>query len=101
MEMELFGDLGETAFQVAASLSALGVKGVPVSSCECPVSRYLTEVKGFAVAEVYAGYAWVLPDSPGSWVYVPTSRGVREFVGEFDCGWYPELIQDARGEKTQ
>jgi hypothetical protein len=90
--------LGATPGEVAHSLAAAGVRGVPANSRECAVAVYLgavvradPRVRGVKVCK-----SEVLVERSGWWrrsVVVPLPTAVRQFIAAFDARSYPELVR--------
>lgn len=95
--------LGDGSEDVAGRLEQLGIKGFRDDDCSCPVANYLR--KTFPDIET----VWVLRDNVFIEAYQTDEFGfglpvkfdtsnpdpVSAFVGDFDAGIYPELIEEA------
>ena len=64
-----------------------GIKGRLRDTCCCPLARYLRRVTGRTVSVT------VRTCVVGT-VRLPLPDTVERFRSEFDCGKYPELIED-------
>lgn len=81
-------DLGDTPETVAAVLQAQGCLGLRVKHVDCPVSRYLSRILGYAVSvDPYHALVLKAPEL----VVVPLPPAVEWFVRQFDAGAFPEL----------
>ncbi|MCK4177500.1 hypothetical protein [Aciditerrimonas ferrireducens] len=94
----LLHSLGATPGEVAASLAAAGVRGVPANSRECAVAVYLGAVVSAdpRVRGVKVCKSEVLVERSGWWrrsVVVPLPSAVRQFIAAFDARSYPELVR--------
>jgi hypothetical protein len=79
--------LGESPDEVAASLLALGCRGMPAQHSSCPVARYML-ARGFEGAAVdNRRMEW----DDGRRVVLPPP--VFDFVRRFDQGEYPALVE--------
>jgi hypothetical protein len=79
-----------TSDEVAALLEREGITGARGSNLDCPIARYLNVKLGKAV--------FVGPFScslRGAVDYAPTPVVVARFIGQFDAGLYPQLIDTA------
>ena len=82
----LLGTLPASAQDIADLFRLQGIRGVPKDVTGCPIATYLKEggvlapIVGGTIAYVKAG---------GLCVEMP--KGCSEFVGKFDCGYYPDL----------
>ena len=78
--------LGKTPEEVAKKLAKRGIKGRRRSHCSCPIANALTArfSRQCTMSRIAAGVPGVcLTDAP---------QAVRDFVGDFDKGKFPELI---------
>lgn len=103
----LVGSLGDYSSEVAATLAASGVRGVPRNPFECAVSRYLHAVisaeEGIEEVGVGALSPWAnrselnlrLGSSPRRPIRVQLPGPVHEFLSEFDAGRFPGLTEEA------
>lgn len=71
---------------LAALFTAATCTGLPGDPCCCPVARYVARLSGTSIT--VDGVEW----DDGTGVSQPTPRNVARFVGEFDEGAYPDLI---------
>ena len=87
--------LGSTSEEVAASLRAQGVKGIPGDSCRCAIAVAVrAKCSGFAKwAKVTA--RGVTFDDPQV-IDPPTPEAVRQFIKDFDGRKYIDLIGSPR-----
>ena len=84
--------LGSTQDEVAATLRAAGIKGLPGKACSCPVAEWVTWA-GFTQVEVgkesITGlYVFTAQEK----VVLGHAGPVVDFVRAFDGGGYPDLI---------
>jgi hypothetical protein len=79
--------LGTTPDDIARSLTALGIKGEPHSSCNCPISNYL-EAVGFKCASV--GEDMIILNDHN--YILEDNNPIRSFIISFDLMKYPELV---------
>jgi len=84
--------LGGTADEVAETLRAKGVKGVPGSACDCVLAVYLRDTFGGVPFEVYPHDESVTCGN-GFWG-LPTAA--IECALNFDELRYPDLVAEAR-----
>lgn len=97
---EYLKSLGKTPDEVAMSLRAQGVKGEKLSTKMCPVVNGIYK----ACPDYWSGLRIVngKKGDDGHWYYAarlhdaqiidPTlPQAVMDFIGEFDCGKYPDL----------
>lgn len=81
--------LGDTAEQVAATLTAAGCTGQRHEAYECPVYRWL-QSRGLPVESVVSNAVY-LKDAPYKEIRLPGA--VRCFVSRFDRGEFPGLVE--------
>lgn len=97
----LLADLGPTPGDVAASLEAAAVRGVPFQATLSPVGALLRAVVGadpdVEALTVRTDVVRMTVRRHRSPVTVPFPRPVRVFLAAFDVRCYPGLVQDARG----
>jgi len=91
--------LGSTADEVAARLQAVGVRGFPTNIYECAIARYLSAVLGadLRITTVEVSSSEVAVDRRPWWrlpLVVSLPPAVRQFVGEFDAGIHPDLVDE-------
>lgn len=95
--LEALAELGDDSREVGVKLIGLGCTGYREEGSECPVFKFLTDVKGIdGIERVISDAVWVDDDPieeperlPA--VTVPLPEQVRQFVREFDNGDWPEL----------
>jgi hypothetical protein len=96
----LFGQLGDSPEDVAESLGRQGVTGRQASDTQCPLARYLNAVLGAEhhvkgvdvgsrVVRIRVGWPWSPP------IFVSLPGPVGRFVGDFDRGRFPALVESA------
>jgi len=78
-------DLPTTSDGIAIKLAELGIQGRRGSSWKCPIAQYLGD--GVAVRPDK-----IVLDSD-KWICLPVPEPVSEFIGKFDAGEYPELVE--------
>lgn len=78
-------ELGESPGEIHDTLVKGGFSGTPSHGRTCPVARYLNAKVSESVSVSGSTVYW---DGKS----VPTTAPVREFVGHFDMGKYPELV---------
>jgi hypothetical protein len=103
---DLLGRLGGTTADVAATLEAAGVRGVPRSGTSCAVARYLhavmaadPEVRCLVVSSEGVSISvrqWWSAD-----VLVPVPGPVRQFIRQFDSGGFATLVAERDGEQSR
>ncbi|MBV8464079.1 MAG: hypothetical protein JO368_12340 [Acidimicrobiales bacterium] len=107
---DLLTGLGATPEQVARSLAAAGVEGLPRSNRSCAIARYLTAVMGgepsvraVAVGPCSLMIHMVRPrdGKPAGRLLVQLPKPVRQFVAAFDAGDYPELERGTSGTEVR
>jgi hypothetical protein len=87
--------LGADGRQVAARLIEDGVSGIPRSTSDCAIARYLKAILGgdSRVASLEVTRDWLVARRAfRHCVKVPLPEPVKEFVALFDDGAFPELI---------
>ena len=83
--------LGETSDEIAASLAAKGITGIPFNSCECPIANFLKRtftptfltvgpIRYFFHQHQKRGFDGAMPSTISSFIY------------DFDTGKYPDLF---------
>lgn len=89
--------LGNTRYEVAATLTHLSIKGKFDDSSYCPIANYL-RFKGYASptaltyhigVEIGDGKSGIL-----SCFYIVPSAPIQDFILAFDRMEFPELIED-------
>ena len=97
---EALAALPDTADDIAARLTAKGIRGVREASCNCPITNHLT---GLGFHTVSVTLSRVIATRPGdrhpSDVRMPW--WIAEFVHRFDSGEWPELVLDDTAEPDQ
>ena len=102
----LLEGLGHDPDEVAGTLEAAGVHGVPRSNSSCAVALYAAAVMRAdpRITSVSVGPCTLLltlihPDGrPGGRLVVQLPKPVRGFVDGFDAGRYPEVLRLQVGE---
>jgi hypothetical protein len=97
----LLEGLGRAPDEVAGTLEAAGVHGVPRSNSSCAIAVYTAAVMGAdpRIASVAVGpctlqLTLVHPDGrPGGKLVVQLPKPVRGFVDRFDAGRYPSVLR--------
>lgn len=88
-------ELGDDADSIARNLAREGCKGFPGNGAECPVARYLKK-KGFSNPTVCI--TDIVVENNNNLIVIQTPLGVEDFLGDFDQGVYPELVETANVE---
>lgn len=83
--------LGDTADEVARTLRALGVTGVPSRAQECVIARYLGAELSTVVRVDPVDVSFWAVDSKG-YSRIETPQVILGFIRRFDRHEYPELI---------
>ncbi len=100
----LLVELGESPDEVAESLQATGVHGVPRDNRACAIALYLSvllgtepRVRSVTVGQCSLMITLVSPADarPAGRLWVQLPKAVREFVAAFDACHYPDVV---RGE---
>lgn len=100
----LLAELGESPDEVAETLRATGVRGVPRDNRSCAVALYLSVLVGSEprIRSVTVGHCSLtinlvaLPDSrPAGRLQVQLPKPVRRFVAAFDARQYPMVIRES------
>jgi hypothetical protein len=88
----LLDNLGNSAEEVALSLSNLNIKGLQMNSRQCPISNYLRSkyqnMKFLAVSSVHITFKITNENL----AQINTSKPIEEFITNFDIGKFQELI---------
>jgi len=96
-------ELGTSPDEVAASLRAAGVHGVPRDNRSCAIALYLTALMGSdpRVRGVNVGHCSLLLDTaappefrPHGRLLVQLPKPVRQFVAAFDARQYPTVTRE-------
>lgn len=99
----LLAGLGNSPGEVATSLQAVGVQGVPKNNRSCAIALYLTALMGSEprIRSVTVGHCSLLinmitpPDfRPAGRLQVQLPKPVRRFVSEFDAGQHPMITRE-------
>jgi hypothetical protein len=98
--------LGRDPDEVASTLEAAGVQGVPRSNTSCAVAVYASAVmkadpriRSVAVGPCTLVLTLVKEDGrPGGKLTVQLPKPVRAFVDGFDAARYPEMLRLLSGE---
>jgi hypothetical protein len=99
---ELLAGLGASPDEVAGSLEAAGVAGVPRDNGSCAVALYLRACMGAdpRIRSVNVGHCSLLLDTASPPEYRPSGRllvqlpkPVRQFVAAFDARRYPTVMR--------
>jgi hypothetical protein len=88
-------ELGQDSFAVSERLRHDHVRGIPKSTRDCAVARYLNAVLSadLRVLTVEVTRDWIVVRSAGRrGVQVRLPVSLMEFIARFDDGHYPELI---------
>jgi hypothetical protein len=102
----LLTGLGTGPDEVAESLLAAGVSGVPMDNRRCAVALYVSALMGGdpRVRSVNVGRCSLLLDTaappefhPSGRLLVQLPKPVRQFVAAFDTRHYPEVIRIRTG----
>jgi hypothetical protein len=96
---DLLVGLGDTPDEVAESLQAAGVRGVPRDNRSCAVAVYVSALMGseprirsVAVGHCALSISMVTPDHrPAGRLMVQLPKPVRRFVAAFDGDAYPSV----------
>jgi hypothetical protein len=107
VEAQLEG-LGHDSDEVASSLEAAGVQGVPRSNTSCAIALYASAVmkvdpriKSVAVGPCTLILTLLKEDGrPGGKLTVQLPKPVRGFVDEFDAAHYPTVLR-LQSEESQ
>jgi len=97
----LLEGLGHDPDEVAASLEAAGVQGVPRSNTSCAIALYTSAVmkadpriKSVAVGPCTLILTLLKEDGrPGGKLTIQLPKPVRGFVDEFDAAHYPRVLR--------
>ena len=97
----LLESLGHDPDEVASSLEAAGVQGVPRSNTSCAIALYTSAVmkadpriKSVAVGPCTLILTLLKEDGrPGGKLTIQLPRPVRGFVDEFDAAHYPRVLR--------
>jgi hypothetical protein len=97
----LLEGLGHDPDEVASSLEAAGVEGVPRSNTSCAIALYASAVmkadpriKSVAVGPCTLILTLLKEDGrPGGKLTVQLPKPVRDFVDEFDAAHYPRVLR--------
>ena len=97
--LEALGELGKNVGEVAESLRASGIRGVPNDPGCCPIACYL---RGKGQQDLYVrGYEILLLGVRGEKLSkVPIPGPVGFFIERFDNGFYPELVAEEKGDRA-
>jgi hypothetical protein len=104
---QLLAGLGTSPDEVAVTLEAAGVHGVPRSNQACAIALYLTALMGSdsGVRSVAIGPCSLVmevispPDGrPAGRLLVQLPKPVRRFVAAFDAQEYPMLTRHQSGD---
>ncbi len=99
---ELLDGLGSDPDEVASSLEAAGVHGVPRSNSSCAIALYTAAVmqadpriRSVAVGPCTLILTLVRPEDgrSGGKLVVQLPKSVRGFVDGFDAGRYPQVLR--------
>ncbi|HZM53924.1 MAG TPA: hypothetical protein VFC03_02740 [Acidimicrobiales bacterium] len=99
----LLDGLGKSPDEVAASLHAAGVQGVPKSNSSCAIALYAAalmkadpRVRSVAVGpcSLMINLAKPRDSRPGGRLSVQLPKPVRGFVAAFDARQYPMVVRD-------
>lgn len=84
---DMLDALGATPDAVADQLRALGIRGGQSDYCGCPVANYLLQSGAYTC--VFVAPSEILADAD----MVQTPMPIAAFIGRFDVGDYPDLVQ--------
>lgn len=87
--LEALSWLGETEEEVVAGLRERGIKGKQGGVRSCPLANYLHEWWPTASVSFWVREEW--GNEEGSYL---NPDHCALFMGNFDCGLYPDLIAD-------
>ncbi|MGD0882501.1 MAG: hypothetical protein ABSB09_13120 [Acidimicrobiales bacterium] len=99
----LLDELGRSPDEVAASLQAAGVQGVPRSNTSCAIALYTAalmkadpRVRSVAVGpcSLVIDLARPADSRPGGKLSVQLPKPVRGFVAAFDASRYPMVVRN-------
>ena len=99
----LLTGLGACPDEVADSLRAAGVHGIPRSNRSCAIALYLSALMGSdpRVRSIRVGHCSLLIDTvsppglrPSGRVQVQLPKPVRQFVAAFDAQTYPAVMRE-------
>lgn len=96
----MFTDIGKTADEVAATLRACGIKGMPNTVLAFnPIVKYaVTQITADAlIVDVTKGNALTITYRDWRSEAVPLPPPVMDFLDRFNRGEYPDLIAKPRG----
>lgn len=80
----------ETVTEIAAFLALKGIKGERIRASKCPIARYLQQATGGDV--IVNGFDASLYWQGWHERAINLSYEARQFTGDFDAGFYPNLI---------
>jgi len=101
----LLAQLGDSPDEVAETLRASGVHGVPRDNRSCAVALYLSAQMGIEprIRSVTVGHcslmlSLVAPKDarPAGRLWVQLPKAIRGFVAEFDACHYPDVVRVTR-----
>ncbi|MGA2835624.1 MAG: hypothetical protein ABSF84_03405 [Acidimicrobiales bacterium] len=99
----LLDELGRSPDEVAASLEAAGVRGVPRSNSSCAIALYTaalmkadSRIRSVAVGpcSLVIDLARRTDSRPGGKLSVQLPKPVRGFVAGFDASRYPMVVRE-------
>lgn len=105
----LLAGLGDGPDQVAESLQASGVRGVPKDNRTCAVALYVSALLGSeprvrAVSVGHCSMALTIVTAadhrPAGRLQVQLPKPVRQFVAAFDDGRYPQVVDEKAPDPT-
>lgn len=103
LELSLLAQQAERLGGIEYALSEAGITGQQIESGDCPLSKYLKQA--LDADAVYVGWDdIVIFNSTVMPVRVRTPEWVAEWIGLFDLGRFPQLIEvpeDADERQTQ
>ncbi len=100
---ELLAGLGDSPDEVATTLAAAGVQGVPRNNQSCAIALYLTALIGVegGVRSVAIGPCSLVMEvtspedlRPAGRLSVQLPKAVRRFVAAFDAQQYPMITRE-------
>jgi hypothetical protein len=98
----LLAEMGNSADEVAETLQATGVQGVPRDNRSCAVALYLSALVGTepSIRSIAVGHCSLtinlvaLDARPAGRLQVQLPKPVRRFVAAFDARQYPMVIRE-------
>jgi hypothetical protein len=102
----LLSELGDNPIEVAASLEAAAVRGVPKDNRSCAVAIYLSSLMGAepSIRSITVGHCSLVmnlvgPDHrPAGRLLVQLPKPIRQFVAAFDQMKFPTVVRGSAVE---